>query len=179
MDKFNAPIDQWNTSEVTNMKGMFLRASSFNQPITMDTSKVTDMSHMFSGASKFNQPLTIDTSQVTDMRSMFRNAKSFNQPITMDTSQVTTMENMFRDATSFDSPIKFTKIRELLAKDYPYAFLHMEEMFKGAACCPYGYDGSWSSDSMRDMLAKMVKKQNTKKSPKKQNTENPFYRSLS
>ena len=32
---FNAPIDQWNTSEVTNMSCMFDGASSFNQPITM------------------------------------------------------------------------------------------------------------------------------------------------
>ena len=51
MDKFNAPIDQWNTKEVTNMNRMFDGASSFNQLITMDTSQVTNMSFMFHNAS--------------------------------------------------------------------------------------------------------------------------------
>ena len=56
MGKFNAPIDQWNTSEVTNMEAMFHRASSFNQPITMDTSKVTNMDRMFDGATAMTHP---------------------------------------------------------------------------------------------------------------------------
>ena len=58
MTKFNAPIDQWNTSQVINMYCMFDGASSFNQPITMDTSQVTSMFRMFAGASSFNQPIT-------------------------------------------------------------------------------------------------------------------------
>ena len=44
---FNAPLDQWDTSKVINMKGMFFGASSFNQLITMDTSQVTEMSDKF------------------------------------------------------------------------------------------------------------------------------------
>merc|ERR1711865_985297 len=47
MVNFNAPIDQWNTSNVTTMFGMLAEASSFNQPITMDTSQVTNMRLMF------------------------------------------------------------------------------------------------------------------------------------
>ena len=57
MEKFNAPIDQWNTSEVTNMFCMFSSASSFNQPITMDISQVTDMTYMFHGATAMTHPL--------------------------------------------------------------------------------------------------------------------------
>ena len=108
MTKFNAPIDQWNTSKVTNMKGMFAGASwnvsIFNQPIKMDTSKVTDMSYMFCHASSFNQPITMDTSQVMDMRCMFSGASSFNQPITMDTSNVTNMDDMFDGAIAMTHP---------------------------------------------------------------------------
>ena len=56
MDEFNAPIDQWNTSQVTNMSYMFLDASSFNQPIPWDTSKVYDMEDMFDGADAMTHP---------------------------------------------------------------------------------------------------------------------------
>ena len=108
MDKFNAPIDQWNTSKVTNMKGMFAGVSwnvfIFNQLIKMDTSKVTDMSYMFCGASSFNQPITMDTSQVINMQNMFQLASSFNQPITMDTSKVYDMDDMFEGATAMTHP---------------------------------------------------------------------------
>ena len=81
MDKFNAPIDQWNTSQVTNMRCMFQGAKAFNQPIMMDTSKVTDMSSMFKDASSFNQPVTMDTSQVTQMEEMFAGATAMTYPI--------------------------------------------------------------------------------------------------
>ena len=96
------------TSNVTNMKGMFYEAKSFNQPIgDWDTSKVTDMSSMFGGAESFNQPIgDWDTSKVTDMTAMFENAKSFNQPIgNWDTSKVTDMTAMFGGAESFNQPI--------------------------------------------------------------------------
>ena len=48
---FNDDISKWNTSQVTNMTGMFSKAYSFNQPIaTWNTSQVTDMFGMFNGA---------------------------------------------------------------------------------------------------------------------------------
>jgi len=122
MKNFNAPIDQWNTSNVTTMFGMFGGASSFNQPITMDTSQVTNMGSMFCCASSFNQPITMDTSQVTNMGQMFDRAKSFNQPITMDTSQVTNMWQMFDRASSFNQPITMDTSK----------VTNMDEMFSGA-----------------------------------------------
>ena len=101
-------LDEWNTSDVTDMGVMFFNASSFNQDIsTWDTSLVTDMNNMFRDASSFNQDIsTWDTSNVTDMRVMFFNADSFNQDIsTWDTSSVTNMNRMFKEASSFNQDI--------------------------------------------------------------------------
>ena len=55
---------------------MFLAAGSFNQPLNdWNTSNVTDISEMFADAESFNQPLdNWDTSNVTDMCDMFENS---------------------------------------------------------------------------------------------------------
>ena len=62
-------IGCWDTSQVTDMKHLFFRASAFNQDIgRWDTSKVTDMSSMFDGAHVFNQDIgRWNTSRVTNM----------------------------------------------------------------------------------------------------------------
>jgi len=101
-------LDEWNTSNVTNMRSMFNRADSFNQDIsTWDTSSVQDMFAMFFSADSFNQDISSwDTSNVTNMRSIFNSASSFNQDISSwDTSNVTTMFRMFRKADSFNQDI--------------------------------------------------------------------------
>ena len=54
-ESFNQPLDNWNVSNVTNMREMFLHATSFNQPLNnWDVSNVTDMRRMFNGARSFN-----------------------------------------------------------------------------------------------------------------------------
>ena len=70
------------TSNVTDMSGMFFGAESFNQPIgDWDTSKVTNMSFMFGGAKSFNQPIgNWDTSNVKNIYSMFGGASSYSYP---------------------------------------------------------------------------------------------------
>ena len=87
---------------------MFNKATTFNQPLNnWDTSKVTDMHDMFNYASGFNQPLNSwDVSKVTDMNRMFENARTFNQPIgKWDTSKVTDMRHMFAAAKAFDQDL--------------------------------------------------------------------------
>jgi len=110
-------IEDWNTSEVTDMSGLFRGfhfhteynrettvMRNFNEDISnWDTSKVKNMSGMFAFTKNFNQPIgEWDTSNVTNMEAMFMYADSFNQPIgEWDTSNVTTMEDMFIGAESF------------------------------------------------------------------------------
>ena len=107
-ESFNQPIGNWDTSKVTDMTGMFAKAVSFNQPIgNWDTSKVTDMTGMFAKAVSFNQPIgNWDTSNVTNMKGMFNGAKKFNQSIgDWNTSNVTDMSFMCYGAESFNQPI--------------------------------------------------------------------------
>lgn len=78
---FNANIDHWNVSQVTDMEGMFFNNSKFTSPLnSWDVSNVTSMAAMFNGATLFNSPLNNwNVSNVTDMFIMFVNAENFNQ----------------------------------------------------------------------------------------------------
>jgi len=88
------------------MRGMFYKATAFNQPLTFNTKQVMTMGDMFQGATAFNQPLTFDTKQVTDMHSMFSGAIAFDQDISgWDTSEVTDMADMFLGATEYNKPM--------------------------------------------------------------------------
>ncbi len=102
----NPPIGNWDVSNVTNMSWMF-ESSNFNQSIgDWDVSSVTNMSVMFEN-SDFNQPIgNWNVSRVTDMSSMFYYAFDFNQPIgTWNVSSVTDMSRMFYYAFDFNQPI--------------------------------------------------------------------------
>ncbi|MFA5625283.1 MAG: BspA family leucine-rich repeat surface protein [Bradymonadales bacterium] len=105
---FNQYIENWDTSNVTDMSWMFSNASSFNQDISRwNTSNVTDMSWMFNNARAFNQNISSwDTSNVTDMSSMFSYTRAFNQNISSwDTSNVSNMNAMFAGAMAFNQDI--------------------------------------------------------------------------
>ncbi|WP_162533761.1 BspA family leucine-rich repeat surface protein [Colwellia sp. Arc7-D] len=105
---FNDDISTWNVSNVTTMYFMFAKAISFNQDIsTWDVSNVTNMGIMFDNAISFNQDISNwDVSNVTNMGTMFNNAISFNQDIsTWDVSNVTNMGFMFYNAMSFNQDI--------------------------------------------------------------------------
>ena len=71
-------IGDWNTSEVTDMSGLFCQYYTFNEDISKwNTSKVTNMSGMFYRAEMFDQSIgEWDTSNVTNMNSMFYRAIS-------------------------------------------------------------------------------------------------------
>ena len=88
------------------MSYMFVLAEAFNQPLNnWDTSKVTDMTFMFARTKAFNQPLNNwNTSNVTNMSYMFRSAQAFNQPLNNRRINQISDENlkdMFGDATAF------------------------------------------------------------------------------
>jgi len=73
-------LSSWDVSSVTNMRGMFWGASSFNQDLSpWNVSSVTNMESMFEDASSFNQDLSSwDVSSVTQKSRMFEGATSFD-----------------------------------------------------------------------------------------------------
>ena len=89
------------TSEVTNMQGMFAGCSSLTSldVSSFDTSKVTDMSAMFDrcGGLTSLDVSNFNTSKVTNMSNMFRECSSLTglDVSKFDTSQVTNMSMMF------------------------------------------------------------------------------------
>jgi len=129
----NWDIGGWNTSGVTDMSGMFLNASEFNQDIGgWVTSKVTDMSNMFNGANIFNQDIgNWNTSSVTNMSRMFYFAYIFDKDISSkgigrwDTSKVTDMSYMFSGASIFDQPIGNWNTAKVT--DMSYMFIYASE----------------------------------------------------
>ena len=76
-------VSKWDVSSVTNMRGMFHGARSFNMDVSKwDVSSVTDMGQMFRGAVSFNVDVSKwDVSRVTSMNAMFHGASSFNQKL--------------------------------------------------------------------------------------------------
>ena len=106
-NSFNQDISFWDTSNVTNMMGMFFQTAEFNGDIgNWDTSNVISMEAMFFGAESFNQDIgNWNTSSVISMASMFQGATAFNQNIgNWDTSNVSSMRYMFSNS-SFNQDI--------------------------------------------------------------------------
>ncbi|AZA89481.1 bacterial surface protein 26-residue repeat [Chryseobacterium nakagawai] len=126
---FNQNIGNWNTAKVTDFSSMFSSASAFNQNISLwNTVSGTNFSGMFSNATAFNQPLNLwNTSNATNFRYVFSNATSFNQPLNnWNTSKVKDLEHMFADAVSFNQPIGNWDVSKV---DYYAGF----NMFNGAS----------------------------------------------
>ncbi len=99
-------IEEWDTSNVTNMKGMFSFAKAFNQNINnWNVSKVEDMSYMFKACDSFNQPINDwDVSNVKTMEAMFHSAPFFNQPLDKwNTSRLKTCMRCFADVKNLIS----------------------------------------------------------------------------
>ena len=114
------------TSNLTNMYGMFRQATIFNQDIShFDTSNVTGMANMFQHAQAFNQDIShFDVSNVTSMANMFASAASFNQDIGgWDTSNVAGMESMFYSAAAFDQDLSGWCVEKIGAKPSSFDFL--------------------------------------------------------
>lgn len=104
---FTGDISTWNTSNVTNMGGTF-NNGLFNGDITAwDVSSVTNFSSMFNGARSFNQDISgWNTSSATTFAYMFYNAYQFNADISgWNTSSLTNLDLTFRLAMMFDQDI--------------------------------------------------------------------------
>jgi surface protein len=118
---FNAPIDSWDTSNVTNMAYLFANTltNGFNQPIgAWNTSNVRNMDSMFYNSGLFNQAIGAwNTGAVTTMQGMFWGANAFNQPIgTWNTGAVTNMNYMFYNALEFNQNINGWNVGAVVTK---------------------------------------------------------------
>lgn len=105
---FNGIMNGWDVSTITDISGLFEETPIFNRPLdTWDTSSITDMSYTFYRSSLFNEPLdNWNTSLVTTMEYMFSEAGNFNQNINnWDVANVTNMIGTFRYATRFNQPL--------------------------------------------------------------------------
>jgi surface protein len=99
-----ATLTNWNTSNVTNMSGMFTLNDAINQSLnTWDVSKVTNMNSIFYHADAWNGNISSwNTLLVTDFTQAFRKCISFNQNISgWNVSSATQMSQMF-NSTPFN-----------------------------------------------------------------------------
>ncbi len=106
--KFNEDLSQWNTSEVRSMNSLFRGATSFNGDIsTWNLSKVEDISGILAGATSFSGDISRwDISHVTTMAGAFQGASLFNANISgWNVSIVTNMNDLFRSASLFNQDI--------------------------------------------------------------------------
>ena len=140
-------VNLQDVSNIVDMSGMFMGATSFNQPIgNWDTANVKYMRLMFASLEepmKFNQPIgNWDTSNVTDMSGMFLGATEFNQPIgNWDTSNVINMAAMFAYATSFNQAIGNWNTSNVI---------NMAAMFANATSFNQPI-GNWHTSNIKDM----------------------------
>lgn len=97
----NSPL--LNTSNVTNVMGMFYNCTNLKYIPQYDFSKVTDMSYMFGHCESLTSIPDMDTSNVTDMREMFVDCYNLTTIPKLNTSKVTDMHNMFDYCKSLTS----------------------------------------------------------------------------
>ncbi len=134
---FNMDLNNWNTSNVTNMNQMFhLQHTSpkkFNGNISnWDTANVRHMISMFKDAQLFNQDIgNWDTGNVIYMNNMFYQNREFNQDISnWDTGNVRDMRGMFRSAWKFNQDIGNWNVSNVEYMGGLYVF---DGMFAGAS----------------------------------------------
>ena len=121
------------TSEITNMPGLFFHNSNFNGHIELwDVSNVTNMEYMFAYAREFNQPIgDWDVSNVINMRGMFGYTYEFNQPIgDWNVSAVTNMYVMFENSGMFNQDISQWNVKNVKSHAYMFAYCPIKEEYK-------------------------------------------------
>ena len=88
-------IPQLYTSNVTNMSSMFSRCSSLETIPQIDTSRVINMEYMFEECGSLRTISQLDTRSVTNMNRMFYNCNYLTTIPQLDTSSATDMSYMF------------------------------------------------------------------------------------
>ena len=91
------------TSNVTDMGGMFWGCDLLTAIPELDTSNVTNMSEMFGNCYSLISIPKLNTSNVTNMDNMFECCNSLVSIPELDTSNVTSMGNMFLNCTRLTS----------------------------------------------------------------------------
>jgi len=118
-------INDWNVSNVRNMKNMFLLCETFNSNISnWDVSKVTDMSGMFYGCKEFNSDISKwNVSKVKTMEDMFSRCKKFNQDISKwNVNNVENIERMFMACHDFNQNLDSWNIKDNVEMEGAFAF---------------------------------------------------------
>ncbi len=102
---FNQPLDGWDVSNVKYMSSMFFKAEAFNQDLnSWQTGNVERMQDMFNSAKAFNgNIMPWNTGKVTNMQAMFYGAEAFNKALGWNTENVTDMSSMFQNAKAFNN----------------------------------------------------------------------------
>eukprot|EP00949_MAST-11_sp_MAST-11-sp1_P004618 g4618.t1 len=112
-------ISVWDTSEVTNMAGLFCAndecgnnkksaAASFNGNLSAwNVGKVSTMYRMFYNAEKFDSDVSKwNVARVSTMKGMFRQAYQFDSDVSKwNVAKVSTMHRMFHTARTFNSDV--------------------------------------------------------------------------
>ena len=140
-------MEYLNTSEATNMYGMFWNCESllYLDLSSFDTSKVCSMAAMFQGCTSlcFLNLSSFDTSSVDQMTYMFKDCKSLTylNLIHFDTSNVTSMYAMFQGCTSLKT-LNLTFFDVSKCEELRY-------MFDGCSALTTIYSGSeWTNEAV-------------------------------
>ena len=132
------------TSNVTNMNGMFRACTSLTSVPSFNTSKVTSMTSMFVDCSSLTTVPLFDTSNVTDMGYMLQFCSSLTTVPSFNTSNVTNFQYMFRNCTSL------TTIEGISFKSFSASTMNRDYMF-----------GSRPNSSIRKAVFKDIGYQST------------------
>ena len=103
------PIQDWDTSEVTDMSRLFEGLVDFHEAgiAQWNTAQVTSFAYMFAGCRAFDAPLDWDFASATTLEGMFNGATAYNQDVVgwRNTGSVTNMAAMFKGASHFNGNV--------------------------------------------------------------------------
>ena len=135
----NVPL--YDTSMVTDFRGMFGKCTSLEHVPELDTGSATLMSDMFQGCSSLVDVPEFDTSNVGNMQSMFSNCRSLEYVPLFDTANVKVMTNMFAYCESIESVPLFNtaSVENFTGMLFECSSLKHIPLFDTSSCGATGY----------------------------------------